>query len=373
VSYRSTKYSSCARPLAIDLFCGLGGWAEGLLAEGYFTVGFDLTRQRWKEHRYPGHLVQQDVRTLHGQQFRDATLIVASPPCQAYSYRAMPWKRAKALPPPDNTLFLTAFRLQKEASEAAGHKVPLVVENVRGAQTFLGPADAHFGSFFFWGDVPALPTPGYADSKQGGDWFREKISISHFSSQSTERKIGSALVAKIPLALTRHIARFFYPKTGDSPVPAFTIILNDGPAVQIVRPDADSRGWPPYSRAKVCPMCLDVWAIIRKEGSGEAFSVEGQCCSRCHTHDPSVVPGSLLDLRASQTVDWDLIDFLPPALKQREFDLHVAHFKRQENSHHDRTETEYSVAGGPVPPEGGECPAGRPSGDRQDLLHRDAG
>ena len=22
------------KPLAIDLFCGLGGWAEGLLAEG---------------------------------------------------------------------------------------------------------------------------------------------------------------------------------------------------------------------------------------------------------------------------------------------------------------------------------------------------
>ena len=26
-------------PLAIDLFCGLGGWTEGLLAEGYTVVG----------------------------------------------------------------------------------------------------------------------------------------------------------------------------------------------------------------------------------------------------------------------------------------------------------------------------------------------
>ena len=31
-------------PLAIDLFCGLGGWTEGLLAEGYRVVGFDLER-----------------------------------------------------------------------------------------------------------------------------------------------------------------------------------------------------------------------------------------------------------------------------------------------------------------------------------------
>ena len=26
-------------PLAIDLFCGLGGWAGGLLAEGWDVVG----------------------------------------------------------------------------------------------------------------------------------------------------------------------------------------------------------------------------------------------------------------------------------------------------------------------------------------------
>lgn len=30
------------KPLAIDLFCGLGGWTEGLLSEGYNVVGFDI-------------------------------------------------------------------------------------------------------------------------------------------------------------------------------------------------------------------------------------------------------------------------------------------------------------------------------------------
>jgi len=30
------------KPLAIDLFCGLGGWAEGLLAEGWDVIGFDI-------------------------------------------------------------------------------------------------------------------------------------------------------------------------------------------------------------------------------------------------------------------------------------------------------------------------------------------
>jgi len=147
------------RPLAIDLFAGLGGWAEGLLAEGYDVIGFDIERHVYGDHRYPGLLVIQDVRTLHGSQFKDAALIVASPPCQAYSYRAMPWKRAKALPPPDNTLFEARFRIQREACAAAGRHIPLIVENVRGAQKWVGRARWCFGSYYLWGDVPALMPP----------------------------------------------------------------------------------------------------------------------------------------------------------------------------------------------------------------------
>lgn len=143
-------------PLAIDLFCGLGGWTEGLLAEGYRVVGFDNVRHQYGEARYPAQLVIQDVLTLHGSQFKDAALIVASPPCQAYSYRAMPWKKAKALPPPDNALFEACFRIQREAEEVAGGPIPMVVENVCGAQKWVGRARWHYGSFYLWGDVPAL-------------------------------------------------------------------------------------------------------------------------------------------------------------------------------------------------------------------------
>src|SRR6202453_1637578 len=87
------------RPLAVDLFCGLGGWADGLLAEGWDVIGFDIERHVYGEHRYPAQLVVQDVLTLHGSQFRGADLIVASPPCQAYSYMAMPGKLSKAKAP----------------------------------------------------------------------------------------------------------------------------------------------------------------------------------------------------------------------------------------------------------------------------------
>lgn len=154
------------QPLAIDLFCGLGGWTEGLIAEGYDVVGFDNERHVYGDHCYPAQLVLQDVLTIHGSQFRNAALIVASPPCQEYSYMAMPWSRAKAIAADYRSgkrdvkeltaLFDACFRIQREASEAAGRKVPLVVENVRGAQEWVGRARWSFGSFFLWGDVPAL-------------------------------------------------------------------------------------------------------------------------------------------------------------------------------------------------------------------------
>jgi hypothetical protein len=288
------------RPLAIDLYCGLGGWTEGLLAEGFDVVGFDNERHVYGEHRYPAQLVIQDVLTLHGSQFRDAALIVASPPCQEYSYMAMPWSRAKAkaaairadttgkMLADLNRLFDACFRIQAQASLAAGRHIPMIVENVKGAQPWVGRARWSFGSFYLWGDVPALmPIPFLAvkvgmgswrhpdDSRHvpglgfnthadrnlralegvkqrgsGALWFdkalddrrREATAIKNGGkgqnpdgrkggsatwlegnttnplrqghSRSTARQAASAMIAKIPLPLSRHIAATFRPHLG---------------------------------------------------------------------------------------------------------------------------------------------------------------
>src|ERR1017187_4300289 len=149
-----------------DLFCGLGGWSEGFLAEGYECVGYDIEAHDYGTGGYPGTLILRDVRSIHGSEFKDAAVIVASPPCQAYSYRAMPWSRAKALPPPDNELFNACFRIQREASEAAGHHIPLIVENMRGAVKWVShPVKWHFGSYYLWGDVPALMPVTFSATK----------------------------------------------------------------------------------------------------------------------------------------------------------------------------------------------------------------
>lgn len=122
------------RPLAIELFAGRMGWGRGLAKAGWRVIGFDI--EHLPHHGTPPEycsLVLQDVLTLHGTQLKDARLIVASSPCQAYSYLAMPWSRstdpnnskaAKALRKkwetegPDNRLFDAAKRIQREAIEA---------------------------------------------------------------------------------------------------------------------------------------------------------------------------------------------------------------------------------------------------------------
>lgn len=240
------------KPLCIELYAGCFGWSAGWLEAGGRAVGFDL------EHE-PHHgdvpenaaLVLQDVRTIHGAQFKDASLILASPPCQEFSYRAMPWKRAKALGPPvlGIELFWHCWRIQHEACEAAGRYIPMIVENVMGAQRWVGPAKWHYGSFYLWGDVPALMPIKFAKSfkgagnwfaprirkdgtiepisrgklkatqkvedgtKCGGDWFGPGVKslMRNHSSKSPARKAASAQIAKIPMDLSRHIARTFKP------------------------------------------------------------------------------------------------------------------------------------------------------------------
>jgi len=206
-------------PIAIDLYTGIHGWSEALLSEGWRVIGFDLY-DMCREIGIPSlsgdfQLVLQDVRTIHGAQFKYADLIVASPPCQEFSYRAMPWKRAKALPPPvlGINLFWQCWRIQQEACEAAGRHIPLIVENVRGAQKWVGRAGWNFGSFYLWGDLPALIPKALSATKQHGSgpiWF--DTGIAKHGSATSARKAASAQIAKIPRPLAEHIAKVFKPE-----------------------------------------------------------------------------------------------------------------------------------------------------------------
>ena len=267
------------KPLVFDLFCGLGGWSEAFIANGYRAIGFDIEKHDYGNGGYPGELVLRDVRSISGaelvKQYGVPAVIVCSPPCQEFSYMAMPWSKAKEkqrkiLADPAEQkrltdLFDQCFRIQREVSEAAGRYVPMVVENVRGAQRWVGKARWNFGSFYLWGDVPALmPIPGrtrlqkgvkteylersegnktvgmnWSDqSKRGQDFTRiagrqaEGIKIRDegydypeitfgwkspaTNSKSNARKRASAEIAKIPPSLAAWIAKTFKPRPSET-------------------------------------------------------------------------------------------------------------------------------------------------------------
>jgi len=196
------------KPLCIELFCGMFGWSAGWLELGGMAVGFDIDHQPYHGPVPEGaSLVLQDVLTLDGARFKDADLILCSPPCQEFSYLAMPWSRgkqiARALRGEDDfpkgykgsrtikqmtALFDACFRIQREATEAAGHFIPMVIENVRGAEKWVGRAKWKWGSFYLWGDVPALmPVAGkrkMSGRNMSGD--KEKRWGSHHVSPSSE-------------------------------------------------------------------------------------------------------------------------------------------------------------------------------------------
>ena len=155
---------------------------------------------------------------------------------------AMPWRRAKAKRAAilaDTTgvmranltrLFDACFRIQREACAAAGRHIPMVVENVRGAQEWVGTSAWRHGSFHLWGNTPALmPIPAKkCGQKIRGDnsprlWSERRVQrladASRYeedafycgSSGGKARKAASAMIAKIPLPLSRHIAAVYRP------------------------------------------------------------------------------------------------------------------------------------------------------------------
>lgn len=238
--YFKTKPENKMKPLVFDLFCGLGGWSEAFIAEGYRAVGFDIEKHDYGTGGYPGELVLCDVRTIKGadlvSKYGVPTCIVASPPCQEFSYMAMPWSKAKEkmrniLADPKEQerlteLFYHCFRIQREICAAAEQHIPMVVENVRGAQRWVGKSRWNFGSFHLWGDVPALmpfdrKCKGHGLKLRDEDGYHRKNGTfgwksARTSSKSRLRKKDAAEIAKIPPTLATWIAKVFK----NEPIPA---------------------------------------------------------------------------------------------------------------------------------------------------------
>ena len=88
------------KPLGIDLFCGLAGFTEGLLAENFEVIGFDIERHDYGDAKYPAQLVLQDVLTLpangktKSNARKAASAQIAKIPLALSTHIARSWKPA---------------------------------------------------------------------------------------------------------------------------------------------------------------------------------------------------------------------------------------------------------------------------------------
>ena len=108
---------------ALDLYCGAGGVARGLMPAGFSVVGVDILPQP----HYPGdEFVQADaLQYLATADLSWISFVWASPPCQAYSaVSRAPGKHRDA----------DLVALTREALKRTG--LPYVIENVVGAPLF---------------------------------------------------------------------------------------------------------------------------------------------------------------------------------------------------------------------------------------------
>lgn len=206
------------KPVAIDLFCGKGGWTNGLLEAGFEVYGFDLELQP----DYRGIFLRCDVLDLTAKFLRGLRPVFAccSSPCEEFSVHGM--KHFHPNPPPPET-GIKLFNHSRSLLEELG--VPYVMENVRPAQKFVGRSVTHCGPFYLWGTgVPAIfPKEAYS-VKKGIDMgsssfvkgmssdevkaYRKGIQLISYGSKSPERKAATAQAAMIPLPVARTVAEY---------------------------------------------------------------------------------------------------------------------------------------------------------------------
>lgn len=175
---------------ALDLFCGLGGWSDGLVMEGFEVLGVEINREIARAYKHD--VIVADVRTLNGELFKGFDLIVGSPPCRDFSVAtAFGWKYWKRKPDiKDGLSMVHAFlRIVEHAQPRFW-----LMENVPRLQKFLNvkpQAIVQVDTYkkrAFWGSFP---------------WFLIPLQVAEKRLQDVKGKYRAWKRAIIPLTTSR--------------------------------------------------------------------------------------------------------------------------------------------------------------------------
>ena len=131
--------------LVLDLFAGTGSATEPFVECGrHRVVRADIEMR-------PGINFRVNAKNLPSFLLRErAEFIWASPPCDDLT--DVPWNEELREPSRGIALFQQAIEIINVM-----HPKKYCIENVRGAQRFVGPANMHRGSRYLWTDIDILP------------------------------------------------------------------------------------------------------------------------------------------------------------------------------------------------------------------------
>ena len=145
-----------------DLFCGLGGWVQSF-PKSWDITGYDIVDF---SREYPGKFVQCDL--LNFNDFPDnIDIVVSSPPCTEFSKSSLPksWACNRNKEPDIEN----ALKLFNRAKQIINQVKPeyWIIENVRGAQKYVGKSNFHIGSRYFWTNIEPFQVNSEKDEIYG--------------------------------------------------------------------------------------------------------------------------------------------------------------------------------------------------------------
>ena len=155
-----------------DLFCGRLGWSRAFLERGWKCIGIDLITPPCIPDRFTFH--QTDVLNLDADWCGQFDFVCASSPCEDFSKTCKGGMACFYPDAPYPSLAIKLFNHTREILEKSG--VPYVMENVRGAEQWVGNAKHHCGPFYLWGPgVPPLVPSGISKgTTHMGNWNKNK-------------------------------------------------------------------------------------------------------------------------------------------------------------------------------------------------------
>lgn len=125
----------------LDLACGLKCASRAMRERGWRVVTVDI------DPRFEPDVVA-DLREWSWDGERPA-LVWASPPCDEFARESMPWSRTGRVP--DLSIVRAVERIARECRPDWW-----ILENVRGAQKYLGPARWKRTPVYLWGEFPPI-------------------------------------------------------------------------------------------------------------------------------------------------------------------------------------------------------------------------